>query len=58
MIMTEAKSYDTFAEFQTTHFMKCCKWWHEHWVCSLRFQGDYLQCYDIDWKVPGVVKEK
>ena len=56
--MTEAKSYDTFAEFQTTHFMKCCKWWHEHWVCSLRFQGDYLQCYDIDWKVPGIVKEK
>jgi hypothetical protein len=42
MTMNETESCDTFAAFQTMHFMKCCKWCHEHWTCSVRLQGDYL----------------
>jgi hypothetical protein len=42
MTMTEAKSCDTLAAFQTMHFMKCCKWWHKCWACNVRSHEDKL----------------
>jgi hypothetical protein len=51
MTMNETKSCDTFAAFQTMHIMKSCKCWASSW-------GPKDTNCDINWNVPGVVREK
>lgn len=53
MTVIKTKSQDTFAEFQTMHFMN-----GGTMACSMRFEGDYFEDDGNDWKVPGVVMER
>lgn len=41
--MTQAKSWDAFAKFQTTDFKKCSEWWQDGWVHCTQCQGDYFE---------------
>jgi len=44
--MSEAKSRDPYAEFQTIHLKKCFKWQCNQWTHSPKFQQhplDYIQ---------------
>jgi hypothetical protein len=39
----QAKSEYALATFQTIHFTKCFKWWHNHWAHGVKSQKHYTE---------------
>jgi hypothetical protein len=48
---------DSLAKFQTVHFTKCFKWWHNHWAHSVTYQVHYFGGSKINYKVSTVIKK-
>ena len=42
IILTQAESQDTFADFQTTHFTKCFQQWQDLWAHLIKSQEEYF----------------
>jgi hypothetical protein len=40
-----------FTEFQTTHFTKCSEQQHGSWVQCMKFQGNYSEGNNTDYRV-------
>jgi hypothetical protein len=48
-----------FTEFQTTHFTKCSEQQQGSWVQCMKFQGNYSEGNNTDYRVGlSVVMEK
>jgi len=56
--MADAILQDSLAKFQTVHFIKYCKWWHNHWAHSVTFQGHYFGGNKINYNVNAVIKKQ